>query len=275
MKDERLSPQEMAWMMQEAKENHEDVDWMLYLHQRADELFDESKYSEYKFGGNIRRNTYWYYRLVLLSTMLAAAERAYDTVKVKNVEKAVEKKPLQGLDVLEVGFGGEVEAEDRPHYLEIAQLGAKTWGLEHGKESVEMAKRNCESARDKFKGLNGEILLDPSQMRQGGMENLPKIFPYQKFDVVCSSTVFAHNPLAGTPEHIFDEGYKDAKAKDWMAKIAAVLKPGGLAIHNNMDDFHFPKPEAIEAMGYKILALNRRIEEAAPLVEYYSVFMKK
>lgn len=266
-------------MLSQVKERHEDVEWMLYLNQRVNELYNNSRRT---FAEDHCKFMSWWYRIHLLTTILAATEKAFSTKKVKNVEEAIKQKPLQGLNVLEVGFGGEVASEDRPHYLELAQLGAKTFGLEPGTRSAKMAKDRCKDEKAKITGLDGEILLSPSQMKEGIIENLPEIFPNQKFDVVCSSTVFAKNPLAGSPER-FEEKVWEEVSREWMAKIATVLKPGGLSVHTNMDDYYFPKSVAIEKMGYRILALNRQIEKidtrfhvgGAGGADYYSVFMKK
>jgi len=253
----------------DAQRTHQDFEWLKYLDQRNSEFFNNEEFIDHE------RFRYWFMRMHLLIPLLSSVEKAFNRkIVATTLTGVIKEKPLKGLKVLELGFGS---TQDRPALYCLAELGATTYGVEIDQDGVNSAKSMVgEPIPEEFKDADGNPLITESQIRQGDIGNLSEIFPDVQFDVVCSDAVFAGSPLAGTPEHIFDEEFKEAKAIKWLTETFKVLKPGGIAVHSNISyDPYLPEVDAIEKCGFKILVLYKSMESKRKLAgDNYSVFMK-
>jgi SAM-dependent methyltransferase len=258
----------------DAQINHQDFEWLKYLDKRNNAFFNKEEFNDHE------RLRYWFMRMHLLIPLLSSVEKAFNRkIEATTLTGIIKEKPLKGLKILELGFGNPSERDFRALF-NLVELGAKTYGIEINQRGVNSAKERAreEPIPEEFRDADGNPLITESQIRQGDIGNLSEIFSDIQFDVVCSDAVFARNPLAGTPEHMDDENFLQAKAIKWLTETAKVLKPGGLAVHTNLSyDPYFPEVEAIEKCGFKILVLCRPVEDPENRQSVggnYSVFMK-
>jgi 2-polyprenyl-3-methyl-5-hydroxy-6-metoxy-1,4-benzoquinol methylase len=135
------------------------------------------------------------------STKPIGSKQYYDEVEARkyfvepHIPAFADFAAMQGKKVLEIGCGIGVAT------INFARAGAEITAVDLSKESIAVAKKNAEAC-----GLSDRI-----RFYQGNSEELSKVIPDEKYDLIYSFGVIHHSPH---PDKI-------------LAEIHAHLKPGG------------------------------------------------
>lgn len=211
----------------------------------------------------------WVDAIPMIATMIAAIE--FETGKKidsSSLNRLIEAKPFKGKEVVEFGFGS-MSGVSAPVTLFMPNFGAKIYGVEPDPSAADSVHAYL-SPNTSVLDDDGKLLIQSENLKIGGGEDIPKLFPGKQFDMVISNRVLEEYPMAGLDKSV-EEGR--AHAESILRRTYESLKENGFSIHVTTMMF-LAKKEALEAMGYEVIALNEEFSQSGLGVYYFTILRK-